>query len=187
MPGGAPVLCQDARMVELVELRIPTAALVFAEPVVARTDAMCAAHLDAEYADLARRLVGRLARKRPTPLARGDAAVWAAGVIYVLGQLNFLFDRSQQVHTTADELSRVTGVKKTTMANKARAIHSALKLEDFDSELLRREVVDGLPVAWLVEVDGFVADARQLPVELQVAAYERGLIPYVPAHGRANG
>ena len=42
------------------------------------TDPFCAEHLDAEYGELVRKLVGKLARKRPSPLARGDLRIWAA-------------------------------------------------------------------------------------------------------------
>jgi hypothetical protein len=32
---------------------------------------------------------------------------------------------------------------------------------------------------WFVEINGLVVDARTLPVEIQVEAWRRGLIPYV--------
>jgi len=35
------------------------------------TDAVCLRHLDEEYADLCRRVLGKLGRKRPSPLTRG--------------------------------------------------------------------------------------------------------------------
>jgi uncharacterized protein DUF6398 len=50
---------------------------------------------------------------------RGEVRIWAAGVIYALGQVNFLFDRTQTPHMTADQLAAALGVVKTTMANKA--------------------------------------------------------------------
>src|SRR3982074_609880 len=50
----------------LVDLRIPSALLSRASEVVETTDRFCVDHLDAEYAELCRRLVGRLARKRPS-------------------------------------------------------------------------------------------------------------------------
>ena len=75
-----------------------------AREIVTITDDACAAGLDDEYARLCRVLVARLARKRPSPLARGEARIWAAGVIYAVGQVNFLFDRSQQPHLRADLL-----------------------------------------------------------------------------------
>ena len=35
------------------------------------------------------------------------------------------------------------------------------------------------PMAWMVEFDGMVVDARALPLKLQEIAYEKGLIPYI--------
>jgi len=36
-------------------------------------------------------------------------------------------------------------------------------------------------MAWMVEVDGFIRDVRSLPLEIQLEACAKGLIPYVPA------
>jgi len=43
---------------------------------------VCAELLDAEYAELARQVVAKLARKRPSPLAGGRRGTWAAAVVY---------------------------------------------------------------------------------------------------------
>ncbi|MFT5327634.1 MAG: hypothetical protein ACI8P0_005526, partial [Planctomycetaceae bacterium] len=40
---------------------------------------------------------------------------------------------------------------------------------------------DSNPLIWMVEVDGFIMDLRSAPRELQEAAFEEGLIPYIPA------
>lgn len=159
---------------------VPQAVRPYADQVVAVTDTVCREHLDAEYADLCRAVVGKLGRKRPSPLARGDLRIWAAGVVYAVGQLNFLFDAAQTPYATADQLSEWLGVKKTTMANKARLIRDTLKLSHFDGEFMRRDLVDASPLIWLLEVDGLLVDIRRAPVHLQVQAFELGLIPYVP-------
>lgn len=135
--------------------------------ILAITDRACAGCLDDEYADLCRQLVARLARKRPSPLVRGDTGIWAAGAIYAIGQQNFLFDRSQQPHLTAEQLADQLGVVKTTMANKAALINKALNLGVFEPDLIRAAVLEQHPLAWLVEVNGFIVDARTLPAELQ--------------------
>ena len=75
--------------------------------------------LDTEYTALARQVVAKLARKRPSPLLSGRRATWAAGVVYALGQVNFLFDPSREPYRTADELRDAFGVAKTTMGSKA--------------------------------------------------------------------
>lgn len=152
----------------------------YADQVVAVTDAVCLEHLDGEYADLCRAVVGKLGRKRPSPLTRGDLRIWAAGVVYAVGQLNFLFDPAQMPHATAGQLSDWLGVKKTTMANKARLIRDTLKLSHFDAQFMRRDLVEASPLTWLLEVDGMLVDIRRAPVHLQVQAFGLGLIPYVP-------
>ena len=39
------------------------------------------------------------------------------------------------------------------------------------------------PLVWIIEVNGLAVDARHVPLEIQVEAFERGLIPYMPALG----
>jgi hypothetical protein len=162
-------------------VNVPRAVRPYAEQVIAVTDTVCQEHLDAEYADLSRALVGKLARKRPSPLGRGDPRIWAAGVVYAVGQLNFIFDPAQTPNATADQLGEWLGVKKTTMANKARLIRDTVKLNHFDTEFMRRDLVNDNPLVWLLEVDGLLIDIRHAPVALQVQAFELGLIPFVPA------
>src|SRR5450755_744214 len=102
---------------------IPSAMRDRAHAIVDITDRVCHEHLDDEYGRIGRRLIARLARKRPSPLARGDARIWAAGVVYAIGQINFLFDPTQTPHLTAKQLVERLGVVQTTMANKAGLIN----------------------------------------------------------------
>jgi hypothetical protein len=149
--------------------------------ILAITDRLCWQHLDAEYAELCRRLVAKLARKRPSPLERGALRIWAAGAIYAVASNNFLFDPSQVPHLSADRLSELLGVPKSTMAGKAKRIRATLGLDArLHTEFCRRELLDDHPLAWLVEVDGMIVDARWLPAELQAEAHRRGLIPELP-------
>ena len=162
------------------QVDVPRAVRPYADQVVAVTDAVCREHLDSEYADLCRAVVGKLGRKRPSPLTRGDLKIWAAGVIYAVGQLNFVFDPAQTPHASADQLSQWLGVKKTTMANKARLIRDSVKMSHFDTQFMRSDLVEASPLTWLLEVDGMLVDIRRAPVHLQVQAFKLGLIPYVP-------
>ncbi|RSM72272.1 hypothetical protein DMB66_06710 [Actinoplanes sp. ATCC 53533] len=62
-----------------------------------------------------------------------NRGIWAAGIVYAIGRVNFLADPDQNPHLRTDDL-----------ANKG------------------------------LEVDGFLVDARHLPPELQVEAWQRG-------------
>jgi hypothetical protein len=102
-------------------------------------------------------------------------------VLYVLAQVNFLFDRSQSPHMSSAELAAATGVKPTTMANKAAMINRLLNIGVYEPALTRVAMLEQHPMAWLVEVNGFLVDARRLPDELQAEARRRGLIPDLDA------
>ena len=147
------------------------------------TDAFCEAHLTEEYADLARQLTAALCRKRPTPLARGSEAGWAAGIIHALGVVNFLFDRDQTPHLMPKALYESFGVSESTGSAKSRAVREALSMGPFDPDWTLPSRIAGNPVVWMVMVDGLVVDIRDMPREMQEAAYEQGVIPYLPDQG----
>jgi hypothetical protein len=86
-------------------LRIPVAMRPTSERVIALTDKVCADLLDEEYVGLARHVVAKLARKRPSPLQSGRPATWAGGTVWALGQVNFLFDPSTEPYVAHDDLA----------------------------------------------------------------------------------
>jgi hypothetical protein len=162
-------------------LRVPRAVRAEVDEIVAVTDAFCEEHLDAEYAALCRKLALKLARKRPSPLARGDLRIWSAGIVHTVGTVNFLFDRSQSRHLSAEQLAHLLAVSKSTMANKSLHIRRLLDIHRLDVDFCRRELLERHPLAWLIEVNGFVVDARWMPPAIQAEAVERGLVPPLPA------
>lgn len=170
----------DHETMAMSEYKVPSKIAPYADQVVAITDRACTEHLDEEYAGLCRTVIGKLGRRRPSPLVRGDLTIWAAGILYAVGQLNFLLDPAQTPHATADELSGWLGVKKTTMSNKAKLVRDSLKLGDYEPELMRAALLDSHPLTWILVVDGLPVDIRLAPFRLQEQALELGLIPYLP-------
>ncbi len=161
--------------------KVPVALQPVFDEITAITSRFCAEHLDEEYARLCAKLAAKLARKRPSPLLRGDRRIWAAGIVYAIGRVNFLADPAQRPHLRTDELAGLLGVKQATMANKGRLIMDTLGIGLLDPEYSRSDMLDQNPMVWMLQVDGLVVDARWLPEALQVEAWRRGLIPYVPA------
>lgn len=144
------------------------------------TDAFCQTHLNQEYADLCRKMAAALSRKRPSPLENGRLKSWAAGIVYALGQVNFLFDKSQEPYMSATDLCEKIGVSQSTATNKSREIWNRLELMPLHPEWSLSSLLEMNPLAWMISVNGLIVDARRLPRELQEEAYGLGLIPYVP-------
>jgi hypothetical protein len=137
--------------------------------------------LNNEYAQLSRRLAATLARKRPSPIARGKPEVWACAIVYALGTVNFLFDKSNLPYMRADELCAAFGVSQSSGANKAKLIRDTLKMYQLDPNWCLLSRMDSNPMIWYLTVNGLIVDVREMPREVQVIAYEKGLIPYIPA------
>jgi Domain of unknown function (DUF6398) len=169
---------------DLGELKVPAAMRSVAEVIIALTDDVCAELLDKEYAFLARLVVAKLARKRPSPLQSGRAPTWAGAVVYALGQVNFLFDSATKPYATADDLSAAFGVAKSTLSAKAKQVRDLTRMDYGTPEFLRKDMIDASPMIWLIQVDGLIVDARQLPLPVQTRAFGLGVIPYIPALGR---
>jgi Domain of unknown function (DUF6398) len=148
--------------------------------ITALTDALCREKLNEEYAQLCREMTAALARKRPSPLVNGHTKSWACAIAYTVGSVNFLFDKSQTPHLRSDELCTWFGLSKNTGGNKSSQIKQMLKISLMDPQWTLPSQMERNPIAWLVTINGFMIDARSLPLPLQEEAYRRGLIPYVP-------
>src|SRR5439155_12984942 len=131
--------------------------------IVAMLDPFCAQYLNEEYAQLSRELAAALARKRPSPLVRGKPAIWACGIVYALGTVNFLFDASQTPHMRASALCAAFGVSQNSAANKARLIRDLFGMYQLDPNWCLPSLIDQTPMVWMLQVNGMAVDVRQMP------------------------
>lgn len=145
------------------------------------TDGFCNEKLTEEYADMCRVMTAKLARKRPSPLASGRANNWAAGIVHAIGTVNFAFDRSQTPHITVPEICDYFAVGKGSPASKSKVIRDLFKIGLLDPDWTLPSRIDSNPMVWWIMVDGLITDARDMPRYIQAAAYDQGLIPYIPA------
>jgi hypothetical protein len=100
-----------------------------------------------------------------------------------LGQLNFLSDKAAQPYMPLADVCAAFGVGQSTASAKAQVISDALHTNRMDPAWMLRSFVDRNPLVWMAEVNGLLVDLRDMPHEVQVIAYEKGLIPYIPADG----
>lgn len=160
--------------------KVPQAFSLIYQLVTDLTDSVCQQHLTDEYAELAHGMTAALCRKRPSPLNHGHLNVWAGAIVHALGSVNFLFDHAQTPHLTAAELAQLFGVAKSSISAKASVINRLFRISLFDPRWTLPSRLADNPLTWLVEIDGFVVDARALPLTLQHAAVRQGAIPYLP-------
>ncbi len=162
------------------ESSIPAALRPTYEAIVTLTDSFCRERLPGEYEALCRKLAGILARKRPSPLTSGKPESWACGIVRVIGWVNFLNDPSQPGHMRTSDIAQGFGVTEATGSARSKAIRSLVSLGPLDPEWTLPSRMDQNPLAWMIQVNGLIADVRHLPRDIQEEAYRKGLIPYIP-------
>ncbi len=145
------------------------------------TDAFSGKYLNEEYAVMVHRVIGALARKRPSPLTRGKENVWAAAAIHAVGRVNFLDDPSQMPHCKPNAIYEFFGVAQSTGQNKSKNIRDILNMGPLSPKWTLPSLLADNPMVWMLQINGITIDIRDAPVELQKLPYEKGLIPFIPS------
>ncbi|MFN7678863.1 MAG: DUF6398 domain-containing protein [Cyanobacteriota bacterium] len=162
-------------------LKVPAAMRERFDALMGRIDPFCASHLNDEYRQLILSALSSLARKRPSPLLTGREPSWCAGVVHAIGSVNFLFDPSQKPHCKPGDIYAYFDVSAGTGQAHSKKVRDLLRIRPFSPQWTLPSQLDASPMVWMLEVNGFIQDIRFLPLEVQMEACARGLIPYVPA------
>src|SRR6516225_9418178 len=149
--------------------------------VIGLIDQFCKEHLNEEYAVLCRKLAEKLGRKRPSPLLHGSPNAWASGIVRAVGGVNFLHDKSQTPYMRATDIDHYLGTSPSSGAAKLAAIRKMFKLYQLDPNWTLPSRLEDNPLVWMLNVNGLMMDVRQAPREVQEIAFQKGLIPYIPA------
>ncbi|MCF6347992.1 MAG: DUF6398 domain-containing protein [Flavobacteriaceae bacterium] len=131
------------------------------------TGIFCSQKLDDDYFQLCEKLIKKMGRKREVPFKRGKLEIWVAAVIYTIGSINFLFDKSFEPYMTAQQISDYFGTKNSTVSNKARQIREMFDLTMFDNEFATEHMNETNPFNDLVMVDGLIVPLSSIPENLQ--------------------
>lgn len=116
----------------------------------------CKERLDEEYEQLCEKMVRKLGRKRTKPLLTGRTEIWAAAVVYTVGTMNFLFDKSFEPYVSSADINDFFGTSSSTVAQKARTIRQLLKLSQYwDKDFSTRRMQESNPMNMLMDLSKF--------------------------------
>ena len=139
------------------------------DAIVVLTDKFCQEKLNAEYEVMCRKLAAALARKRPTPIARGKSETWACAIVRVVGWVDYLEDRSQPLHMTLTSIDQAFGVSSSVGNAKAKTIRNMLKIRPLDPNWTLPSQAGTTPAGWLIH------------------AARKGFLPLIPDEPAPNG
>ncbi len=149
--------------------------------VIGLIDQFCKEHLNEEYGVLCRKLAEKLGRKGPSPLLHGSPNAWASGIVRAVGGVNFLHDKSQTPYMRATDIDAGFGISESSGAAKSAAIRKMLKIHQLDPNWTLPSRLEDNPMVWMLNVNGFMMDVRHAPRGVQEIAFNKGLIPSIPA------
>jgi len=127
----------------------------------------CDAHLDEDYRQLCEKLIRKMSRKRNVPFLYGKMEIWAAAVIYALGQINFLFDKSFEPYLSAGDICNHFGTSQSTTSQKAKVIRDMFKMRYWDPEFSTTRMREHNPFSNFAMINGLIVDLGSLPPKIQ--------------------
>ena len=139
----------------------------YKQKLIKKTKIFCDKYLDQEYEQLCIQMIEKMARKRVVPFMSGKGAVWVAAIIYAIGSVNFLFDKSFKPYITTDNICDYFGVSKSTIAQKAKVIRNMFRLSQLKGEFHTNKMKETNPFLSNVFLDGMPIPISMLPDELQ--------------------
>jgi len=95
----------------------------------------CREHLDDDYLHMCLKLAAAICHDG-TPVGRGKAAGWAAGIVHAIGDANFLNDPSFLPHMNLTDIGPHFGVSKATSGKRGREIIDGAGVGPFNAEWL---------------------------------------------------
>jgi hypothetical protein len=78
------------------------------------------------------------------------------------------------------DIDKAFRVSESNGAARTKAIRDLLKIHPLDVQWMLPSQVDQNPMVWMIQVNGLLVDARNIPREIQEQAFRKGLIPYIP-------
>lgn len=128
----------------------------------------CEEKLNEEYQVVLDKVIGKLSRKRPSPLLRGREAIWAAGIVHAVGHINFLGDKSSKPHATLEDICTFFDTKSSSTGSKAADIRKILKMNRLTSgDYMTNSRRTENPIFNMVMVDGFLVPISSIPPQYQ--------------------
>ena len=147
-----------------------------AQQLIDLTGEYCERYVDDEYKQLTEKLILKMRRKRDVPFLRGRVYTWAAAIIYALGQIIFLFDRSSEPYVAAGDIPYYFGVAQSTVGQKAKVIRDMFDLYYWHPEFSTQAMRDSHPHKGMVMVDGFIWPIEVLPPDVQEELRRQGIV-----------
>lgn len=128
----------------------------------------CHNKLNEEYKNLCVKMVEKLGRKKTVPFITGRLEIWASSIIYTIGNLNFLFDKSfEPSYIPSSAIHEYFGTSSSTVSAKSKIIRDLLKVNRFKDEFSTNLMTANNPFNRFVVLNNAIVSFDDLAEELR--------------------
>jgi len=142
-----------------------------ADQILTQVTDYCQKYLDNEYTEVCNQVFQDLLEKNPTVLNRGKAGIWGAAIVWAVGSINFLGDKSFEPYASLADVCNYFDANTSSVGQKAAKIRKLLNIDRFNpdyqttnaaSDFLNSLVMT--PEGFIVPVDMFEDDSEEVEI-----------------------
>jgi hypothetical protein len=119
----------------------------------------CHKHLDNEYRDTCNNVVEHLLLEDPAIFNRGKTEIWSAAIVWAVGSINFLGDKSFAPYASLSDVCSYFNANTSTVGQKATKIRELLNMHYFNPEFQTSNSLSDLLNSLVMTPDGFIVPA----------------------------
>ena len=127
----------------------------------------CKKQLDQEYGDVCKLLFQDLLKDNSDIFKRGKADIWAAGIVWAVGSINFLGDKSFEPYATLADVCQYFNVNTSTVGQKASKIRELLDMNYLSSSYIIESPASKFLDSLVMTQDGFIVPSNMFEDEIQ--------------------
>jgi len=132
----------------------------------------CQKYLDKEYTDKCSQVFYDLLDENPDIFSRGEDGIWAASIVWAVGSVNFLGDKSFEPYASLVDVCSYFNANKSTVGQKSAKIRKLLNINQFNPTYQTTTLVSDLlnslvltPEGFIVPSDMFASESDEDPAE----------------------
>ena len=133
----------------------------------------CQNHLDDEYQRLCTDLFNGLLEYDPEVFKRGKEEIWAAAIVWAIGSVNFLDDKSFEPYSSLSDVCNHFNVSKSTVGQKASKIRDWFNMNYFNDKYQREDSqISELLGNLTITENGLIVPVKPFKVENKEIEFE---------------
>jgi hypothetical protein len=143
-----------------------------ADQILTQVTDYCQKYLDNEYEEVCNQVFKNLLEENPAVFNRGNAGIWGAAIIWAVGSINFLGDKSFKPYATLADVCSYFNANKSSVGQKSAKIRKLLNINRYNPDYQTTNAVSDFLNSLVMTPEGFIASVDMFEVESEMNEIE---------------